>query len=232
MKDSYESLFTVFLFGKPSITLSTPLNNASFNACSLYSPSTFAWKVGQEFDNNEVQIFLEQHYQHFVVNVPGTSTETVIPSPMWKRILSILGNPGGRLKWEVFGCRVKTGCISVSEYRIISIEASQPIQNPKISPTSKNPIPTLSWQGNCNTKFKVWFGNDGNFSKKTTYTFTIKNPNDNGGDFLKTVTPSQWKSIRRLVGDGTGSTIYWYVESWDGVGRYSKTNVMSFVLTE
>ena len=35
-----------------------------------------------------------------------------------------------------------------------------------------------------------------------------------------------------LVKNKTGSTIYWYVESWDALGRYAKTDVMSFVLTE
>jgi hypothetical protein len=29
-----------------------------------------------------------------------------------------------------------------------------------------------------------------------------------------------------------GSTIYWYVESWDELGRYAKTDVMSFVLAD
>ena len=35
-----------------------------------------------------------------------------------------------------------------------------------------------------------------------------------------------------LVKNKTGSTIYWYVESWDGSGRYAKTDVMSFVLMD
>jgi hypothetical protein len=64
------------------------------------------------------------------------------------------------------------------------------------------------------------------------HTFNIKNPNDNGGIFTKLLRKSQWKAIRRVVGDTPGSTIYWYVESWDGLGRYAKTGVMSFVLTD
>jgi hypothetical protein len=93
-------------------------------------------------------------------------------------------------------------------------------------------LPALSWENNCNIKFKVWFGSDDAFSKKTIYSFNIKSPNDNEGNFTKNLTLGQWKAIRRLIGDQNGSTIYWYVESWDGLGRYNKTEVMDFVLTD
>ena len=39
-------------------------------------------------------------------------------------------------------------------------------------------------------------------------------------------------AVRRLVGDETGSTIYWYVESWDGLGRNARTETMNFLLGE
>ncbi len=39
-------------------------------------------------------------------------------------------------------------------------------------------------------------------------------------------------AIRKLVGDASGSTIYWKVESWDGLNRRAETSVMSFVLTD
>jgi len=35
-----------------------------------------------------------------------------------------------------------------------------------------------------------------------------------------------------LAGDVSGSTIFWYVESWDGANRNKKTEVMSFTLTD
>jgi hypothetical protein len=101
-----------------------------------------------------------------------------------------------------------------------------------ISPISRTSFPTLSWGNNCNTKFKVWFGSDESFNKKNGYSFNMRNPNDNGGIFTKMLTSGQWKAIRKLVGDVIGPTIYWYVESWDGLKRYNKTDVMSFVLTE
>jgi hypothetical protein len=90
----------------------------------------------------------------------------------------------------------------------------------------------LTWGSNCNTKFRVWFGSDSGFSKKKTYSFDVQNPNGTEGTISKTLTAKQWLRIKLLVKNKTGSTIYWYVESWDELGRYAKTDVMSFVLTD
>jgi hypothetical protein len=38
--------------------------------------------------------------------------------------------------------------------------------------------------------------------------------------------------IKALVKNKAGSTIYWEVYSLDELGRYAKTDVMSFVFTE
>jgi hypothetical protein len=78
-------------------------------------------------------------------------------------------------------------------------------------------------------KFKVWFGNDSQFSKKKSFSFNLKNLSET---FTKDLTSSQWSSIRKLVGNAAGATIYWYIESWDGLKRNAKTDVMSFVLTD
>ena len=112
------------------------------------------------------------------------------------------------------------------------------VLNPTIAPTSNTtpPFPTLTWGNDCNIKFVVWFGNDPDFTKhgmkKTSLSFNIKNPNDNGGQFTNELTASQWKAITKVVSNLSGSTIYWYVESWDGLGRYAKTGVTSFGLTD
>jgi hypothetical protein len=82
----------------------------------------------------------------------------------------------------------------------------------------------------------VWFGNDPDFTmsgvKKKAISFNDSNPNDNGGIFKNGLTSGQWTSIRKLVKDTSGSTIYWYIESWDGLKRYNKSDVINFVLTE
>jgi hypothetical protein len=59
----------------------------------------------------------------------------------------------------------------------------------------------------------VVFGSDGSFTKKTTFPFNIKDPTVE--EFLKILTPGQWMAIKRLVKNVSGSTIFWYVESWD-----------------
>jgi hypothetical protein len=245
LKDLYQSIFTVFLFERNSIALSTPPNNAYFDSCSLYAPPSFAWNVAKEFTSYQIMIFLEQpsgsRSQLFRLRTSGATTETVIPSSTWKKILSAFGVTGGKLKWEVFGTLPPShsngtiligGGVLSSEYRFINIKPSQPVGNPTISPTSKSSLPELSWQNNCNIKFKVWFGSDDNFNSQVAYTFNTKNPVENEGKFARILTAGQWKSIRKLVGDENDSTIYWYVESWDGLGSYTKTDVMSFVLAD
>ncbi len=121
-----------------------------------------------------------------------------------------------------------------SNVRSFSIGDAQAVGTPSIAPTSIAGLPMLSWNNNCNIKFKVWFGNNPDFTKagvkKKALSFNLSNPNDNGGVFTKPLTSGQWTSIHKLVGSVPGSTIYWYVESWDVVKRYKKTSVMSFTL--
>ena len=93
-------------------------------------------------------------------------------------------------------------------------------------------MPEVSWQNNCAVKFKIWFGRDENFSKKAKVKFNISNPYDNGGVFVESLGSNQWKKVRNLVKDVSGSSLYWYVESWDGLKRRATTEVMSFVLTD
>jgi hypothetical protein len=165
------------------------------------------------------------------VRVLGAATQATITLNTWKRVLSVPGISGGSVYWKVVGTRTNR-TTATSEVRSIIIEPAQPVEGQTISPTSKTSLPTLSWGNNCNSKFKVWFGSDEQFTKKTAFAFNIRNPNDNEGEFMKVLTSGQWMAIRRVVGDISGSTIYWYVESWDGLGRYNKTDVMNFVLTD
>jgi hypothetical protein len=68
--------------------------------------------------------------------------------------------------------------------------------------------------------------------KKKTLNFTIKDPLANTGEFTKVLTASQWRTVQKVVGNTTGESIYWYVESWDGVKRYARSEVMSFILQD
>jgi hypothetical protein len=59
----------------------------------------------------------------------------------------------------------------------------------------------------------------------------VADPNLDGGIFARELMSSQWQGIRNLVGDQSGSRIYWYVESFDELKRRSVSVVKSFVLT-
>jgi hypothetical protein len=151
-------------------------------------------------------------------------------SKIWTKVLSIPGMAGGSVFWRVVGTSANKTTVTSGVFSII-IDPAQAVGNPGIVNTSKSSLPTLSWANNCNIKFKVWFGNNENFSKKAALSFNIKNPNDNGGVFGKSIPRSPWISVRNLVKDVSGSTIFWYVESWDGANRNKKTEPMSFTLT-
>ena len=124
------------------------------------------------------------------------------------------------------------GTSVASESRSMSVPTPQHVSNPAISPTTREDLPVLTWQNNCNVKFRVWFGNDPGFTARTAVQFQTKNPELNGGIFIKQLTYGQWLGIRRLVGNQAGSKIYWYVESFDKINRITPTEVMSFFLEE
>jgi hypothetical protein len=210
----------------PWIDLLSPPEHAQFGACSLYSPVTFSWDADDSFVSYKI------HFTGMAgipIKVPASTTEIVIPSETWRQIMMSSGpSESGTIYWSIIGIR-SDGTTESSNARQFLIVA-QPVGNPNISPTSKRSKPTLTWQNNCNTKFIVWFGADTNFTKKTTFTFNIKDPTVE--DFSRTLNPGQWMAVKRLVKNVTGSTIYWEAYSSDEAGRPAKSDVMSFVLTE
>lgn len=234
LNDSYGSTLTAYLSGGTSLTLSAPSNGVTYDACSLISPPTFSWDVAEDFQRYEIIYQSSESYysggRPLRVRASGKVPDVTLQTNLWKKVMSLPGSSGGIIYWAVEGIRKTEG--QGSESRHFYIASPPLVGNPTISSVSKSSPPQLSWQNNCNTKFKVWFGSDSGFTRKTIFTFNDRTPNDNGGEFLKTLTRGQWMAIRRLVGDETGSTIYWYVESWDGLGRYAKSDVMSFVLAD
>ena len=221
------------LSGIGLITLIFPSSETHFDSCSLYSPPTFSWIVGDTFRTLELQFSSDQNFSSIPVKakVAGTAAEVVIKSNLWKNVLSIPGASGGTVYWRAVGTRADR-TTAVSEVHSIIIEPAQPVTNPSISPTNKNSLPQLSWNNNCNNKFKVWFGSNNSSSRRTTLAFNVKNPTNNGGLFQKTLTPGQWTAVKNLVKNAVDQTTYWYVESWDALGRHSQTDVMNFVLIE
>ena len=152
------------------IILTSPSDQTSFDGCSFYSLPTFAWMQQNPLKvtrSNSLQVMLLIRSS---VKVKTSNTQIVIPSNTWKKILLI---PGGRVYWRVIGTRADKTQGASNVFSIL-IEAAQEVENPQISPTSKGSLPTLSWINHCNKKFKVWFGNDSQLSKKTVFILQSK----------------------------------------------------------
>ncbi len=219
--------------GIGEIILSSPEDQASFDACSLYAPPTFRWDAKESFSSYSVQFSGDPTFATVGVktNVSGKTTEKTMDSSQWKRVLRIPGGEGGTVYWRVVGTRTD-GPSAMSDSRSIMVSAPEPVGNAILSTTSRMGLPTLLWQNNCNIKFRAWFGNSANFSEKKILSFHLSNPDLDGGNFAGELISSQWMAIRELVNDVTGSTIYWYVESQDPLKRTAFTELMDFILTD
>lgn len=211
----------------PAIILQSPSDSVNFSACSLYSLPTFSWTTSETFEGYQIQFSLNTSFSS-PFNVKTSGAQITMTSAKWKKVLVMPGVIGGTVYWRVVGTRTDKTTFITQAFSII-VDGAQSAGDLIISSTGKTSLPQLSWQNNCNIKFKVWFGSDDSFSKKSGYLFSNQDPN---GSFLKTLTTGQWKAIRKLVGDTSGSTIYWHVESWDKLKRYSVTGNMSFVLAD
>ena len=213
------------------ITLKSPSPGEHFNACSSSSPPTFSWNVSETFSDYEIQFSPDRNFIliPFELTVQAPATQITIPLATWEDIVMLPGASGGTIYWRVIGSKADA-TTETSAIRSFFVGA-EPAGNPDISPTKKRSRPTLTWQTNCNTKFKVWFGSDSSFTKRT-FSFEIENPNGDEATFSKTLTLLDWLRIKMLVKTKTGSTIYWEVGSWDELGRYAKTDMMSLVLAE
>jgi hypothetical protein len=243
-ESKWSSALSVTVSDTPTpITLVSPPDGTAYTGCSLYSLPTFTWNGSGSFTNYEIQFSKTESFDRAAASDKTSSTSILMDDAVWKKVLSVFGTSGaggvsasasmgGPVFWRVIGTRsdkveVISGTLS------IFIEPLQPVGNPTITDTSKESLPVLSWENACNIKFKVWFGNNAFFSKKTSLAYNIKDPNANGGVSTKTLTSSQWTTIQNLVGKISGSTIYWYVESWDGVNRRTITQPNGvFVVTE
>jgi hypothetical protein len=205
-------------------------NNERFNTCSLYAqPPLFSWEVAEDFTAFDILFSGNASIPDALsFTVPGTETQLAISLESWRQISSLPQASIGTVLWKVVG-KKGNGTTETDVGSIIF--GAEPAGDPGISPTGRRSKPTLSWQTNCDTKFKVWFGSDSGFTKRT-YSFEVGNLTGAEGTFSKTLTPLQWMRIKLLAKNKSGSTIYWYIESWDALMRYAKTEVMSFVLTE
>jgi len=213
-------------------------DNGTFTACDYVDakPPTFQWTSSGAFTSIGVQFSVNSDFSGVSLKVNGNlkSNSLSIQKSAWKRILLLPGANGGTVYWKVIANKKDRTMVESSVFSFTV--GAGPVENPNISPTSKTELPTLTWDNNCNIIFTVWFGNQLDFKtrplKKLSLSFKIVNPNPVPDTFETTLSTSQWLSIRKLVGDVTGSTIYWYVQSQDGLGRRQNTSVNQFNLSD
>ena len=220
-----------------------PVDNYECTACSSYNNwwPIFQWDTDTDTLFKSILLQFYSHADHTKMVKLTASAKAIkakqlsITSAVWNKILLLPGTAGGKIDWLIIGTEGDKAKTQVkTAVRSMQVDPPYSVGSMTISPTSIGDLPTLSWQNNCAVKFKVWFGNGQDFSskttKKTSLVFTVKNPNDNGGVFTKQLTSGQWTTIKKLVGNSTTNPVYWYVESWDGLKRYSKTATEQFTL--
>jgi hypothetical protein len=242
---SNESTMTVTLTGTGAtgtvnyIHLLDPPNGQTFPVCPDLGSSLFQWESSGVFTSSNLLFSLTADFSNIPLKVrgnPGVNQITLRPDT-WKKVLLFPGVDGGLIYWTVIATKKDKTRVEGDVF-FLEVAGAEPVANPAMSHTSKGtfPPPTLSWENQCNTKFKAWFGNSANLqtsgAKKVAISTSVKDPNGNQGISTVTLTSGQWTSIRKLGGNVTGAVLYWYVESWDTLGREKKTDVMSFVLTD
>jgi len=223
----------------PPILLQQPLEGDSYTSCSALSLPTFAWATTGSFKSYQIEFSLDQQFGSIPVKVKvsGKNTQATLASGTWKKVVLLAGSSGGTVYWRVIGTPAnKTQTTATSNVDYFVIGSPDAVGNTRLTPIDGSSPPTLSWDNNCNTKFKAWFGTRADFTepgvKKKGFSFSDTDPTDSGGMFTKTLSAGQWASIGKLAAGQESSTIYWYVESWDRLKRYQKTGVMHFDVTD
>ena len=229
----WSPVLSVMVSDTPSpLTLLSPPDGSSYTACSLYSLPTFTWNASGTFTEYEIQFSTTQNFDKIAASDKISATSVTVSSNLWGKILTAPASTRSPMFWRVIGSTSDKATV-ISDTLSIFIDPLRTVENLVISTPSKSSVPSLSWNNSCNIKFKVWFGSDANFSQKSSVSFSIKNPNDNGGVFAGILNSSQWLAIQRLVGRWSGALIYWDVESWDGASRHVISQpAESFVLSD
>ncbi len=212
-----------------SISLFSPFDGEEFSADSR--TPLFQWETQEALKNIEVQFSFDSRFSTVGTSVKGSSTaqRLSIKASEWRKVLLLPGTEGGPAYWRVVGTK-EDGSRLESNVSSIFVTPPSPVGNPNLSSTSQSSLPEISWENNGNQNFEVWFGNDSHFTQKTVVSFRIPNPSSKAGLFTKKLKSGQWTTIRKLIGDIAGATLYWYVQSWDAANRRRKTGVLSFTL--
>lgn len=230
--DPIQSLKTVSISGKGTATISliSPDNGLSINPCSAMDHRQLIWSSSYPFNNYEVQFSREVGFWEVPIKIKivGNQNSIVLTRQQLKKIFDLAGENGGEVYWRIIGS-TENGSSIISNVHSLSISSPIPVGDWTISSTKRSDLPVISWKNNCNKKVRVWFGRDPNFNVSRSFTYY---PSPVINSFQKSLTKSQWKSIRALVDDQSGIPIYWFIESWDTMNRYSSTSIRFFFLLD
>jgi surface antigen len=218
------------------IAITSPANDIVFNSCSLiinYQP-TFSWTANGTF--KKFTILFSTSPTDFTApiarkSIPGASNSWTPPIGLWKKIMKLSYNNGGirDIYWKVIGKRSDrtTAESEVRSFHICpsgAVTINSPSEGELIS---SNVPPTFNFNSNCNVKFRLEFSPVSDFSDPTKikgFVFTTNDPNVETV-IQKTLTPGQWRAVKKLVGRGTG---YFRIKTWDGIKRETVSEVRSF----
>lgn len=199
-----------------------PADGTTFDTCSYFDPPTFEWTLNQTFGKLELQFFTSanQTKPTKVKLKDPAATQLTIPAKTWKKILKLPGLSGGEINWKLVGTN-KGQPVVQSDVYTMTISAPEPAGKPDIDPLTH----TATWGNSCGTKFKAYFSADIAFSKSKKLSFKYQG-SDNPDDLFSITLPDKtWASLVKLVEGVVQPRIYFYVESWDIIKRYQKTDV-------
>jgi hypothetical protein len=234
----WSSGLSVTIAEMSTITLQFPANGTIFTACSLintYQPS-FQWTSPESF--SKYTILFSTSSSDFATPVTkatlkGTLTNWIPSISTWKKILTSSDN-GGNIQiiyWKLVGEKSdKTKLESaVTSFKIGTPQAvsiQSPSNGASLPPAT---APTFHFSTRCNVKFKLEISSLSDFSSSSkikSFNFASKDPNSETA-LDKTLSSSQWSSVKQLAGTGTG---YFRIRAWDGLGREILSEVRSFTI--
>jgi hypothetical protein len=228
----------VFFEGESPILPLFPETGTIFQACSLIKSALpqFQWEVTEAFSKYTLLFMAPStgvETPFLKATVQG-SKESWIPSlNTWKKILTSSHNNGSPqvIYWKIVGQKSdKTSVVSEVRNFRVGIPQAVTIQSPlngALLPASDPPV--FDFNTNCNVKFKLEISSLNDFSNSSmikSFNFTSKDPNTETA-LHKTISSSQWSSVKKLVGTGTG---YCRIRAWDGLNRETISEVRSFTI--
>ena len=234
---AWSGTFSISISSTP-IALQSPANGTVFKTCSLitnHQPS-FQWNTVETF--TQYGVLFSTSPTDFSTpiakaTVNGTQYSWTPSASIWKKIMTSSLN-GGSIRdiyWKLIGTTSdKTTAESdVSDLRIGTPQAVTINAPDNGAVLSSGTLPTFDFGTNCNVKFKLEISSLSDFSDSTKikgFSYSTKDPNSETA-LHKTLTASQWSSVKKLVGTGTG---YFRIKAWDGLNRESVSGVRAFTL--